>query len=164
MTKHTYRKSQSFLAIITLIVLMASFYFQYALGMQPCPLCLMQRLCVFLLLGIFGLSLATLRKAHWVSLLQVLIASAGLYFSLRQIWLQSLPMGEAPACMPSLDMLIHYFPWQDVARALFWGTGDCAAKEAWSLLGITMPGWAALYFVFMAITGLILYFRTYKSE
>lgn len=159
MTKFAYRKIQSFLAMITLLVLLASFYFQYAVGLQPCPLCLMQRICVFLLLGIMGLSLSTMKKAHFVSLLQVLVACAGLYFSLRHLWLQSLPPDQAPACMPGLDVLIRYFPWQTIAHALFWGAGDCAESN-WSFLGISMPGWTAIYFLFMAITGLILYFRT----
>ncbi|WP_298622373.1 disulfide bond formation protein B [uncultured Legionella sp.] len=162
MTKLTYRKIQSFLVLITLFVLLTSFYFQYAVGLQPCPLCLMQRICVFLLLAIMSLSLRTLKKAHLVSLLQFIVACAGLYFSLRHLWLQSLPAGQAPACMPDLDVLIRYFPWQTVAHALFWGAGDCAESN-WSLLGISMPGWTTIYFLFMAITGLILYFRTRSS-
>lgn len=159
MTKFAYRKTQSFLALLTLFVLLSSFYFQYVQGMQPCPLCLMQRICVFLLLGIMGLSLGTMKKAHLVSLMQIIIACAGLFFSLRHLWLQSLPASQAPACMPGLDILIRYFPWQTVAHALFWGAGDCAETN-WSLWGISMPGWSALYFLLMAITGLILYLRT----
>ena len=127
MIKRTYRKIQTLLSLITLFVLFASFYFQYFLGLQPCPLCLMQ----------------------------VVISCAGLFFSIRQLWLQSLPAGKVPACMPGLDVLIHYFPWQTVARSLFWGTGDCA-QISWHMLGISMPGWSALYFLFMALTGLFL--------
>lgn len=157
----TYRKIQSFLALVTVIVLLSSFYLQYEVGLQPCPLCLMQRLCVFLLLllGLIGLRLGTLKKAHIVSLAQVIIACAGLFFALRHLWLQSLPTGQAPACMPGLDVLIHYFPWQTVLHALLWGAGDCAEIN-WSMLGISMPGWSALYFLFMAVTGLFLYFHT----
>jgi disulfide bond formation protein DsbB len=106
-----------------------------------------------------GLSLVTLRRARIISLLQVIVACAGLFFALRQLWLQSLPPGAAPACMPGLDILINYFPWQDVARALLWGTGDCA-EATWSFLNISMAGWSALYFLFMAITGIYLYIRT----
>lgn len=159
MTKITYRKIQSLLALVTVFVLLASFYFQYAVGLQPCPLCLMQRICVFLLLGLMGLSLGTLKKAHVVSLIQIAIAGAGLFFAGRHLWLQSLPAGHAPACMPGLDVLIHYFPWQTTAKALLWGAGDCAETN-WTMLGIAMPGWSALYFLFMIITGLFLYFRT----
>lgn len=159
MTKPEYKRIQTFLALVSLFVLFASFYFQFVLGMTPCPLCLMQRLCVFLLLGVSSLSFYTLRKAHWNSIGQVIIASAGLYFALRQLWLQSLPSGTAPACMPGLDILIRYFPWQTVARALFLGSGECA-ESTWNLLGISMPGWSALYFLFMILTGIILGFRT----
>ncbi|CZI73372.1 TPA: disulfide bond formation protein B [Legionella pneumophila subsp. pneumophila] len=159
MKKLTYRKIQSFQAIITVLVIFASFYLEYAVGLQPCPLCLMQRVCVFILLGLMGLSLGTVKKAHIVSLMQFLVACAGLYFSLRQLWLQSLPSDQAPACMPGLDVLIQYFPWQTVAKALFWGAGDCA-EVTWIMFGISMPGWAAMYFLFMAIMGLFLFFRT----
>ena len=163
MRKLTYKKIQLLLVLITFFVLFASFYFQYFLGLRPCPLCIMQRVCVFLLLGLLGLSLGTLRKAHLVCLMQVVISGAGLFFSLRQLWLQSLPAGKAPACMPDLDVLIRYFPWQTVARALFWGAGDCA-EVTWSMAGISMPGWAALYFLFMTLTGLLLYFYTRTPE
>ncbi|BCA96838.1 disulfide bond formation protein B 1 [Legionella antarctica] len=159
MRKITFKKIQLFLVLVTFIVLFASFYFEYFLGLRPCPLCIMQRVCVFLLLGLMGLSLGTLKKAHLICLIQVVISCTGLFFSLRQLWLQSLPAGKAPACMPDLDVLIRYFPWQTVARALFWGAGDCA-EVTWSMAGISMPGWVALYFLFMALTGLVLYFRT----
>lgn len=159
MTKFSYRRTQLFLGLMTFIVLFSSLYFQYVLGYEPCPLCLMQRICVFLLMAIMGLSLATVRKAHFVSLLQIIVACAGLFFSLRHLWLQSLPAGSAPACMPGLNVLIHYFPWQDVAKALFWGAGDCAEKT-WSMWSISMPGWSALYFLFMVIAGIYLYYRT----
>lgn len=159
MTKLNYRRIQRLLVLITFFVLFASLYAQYFLGLHPCPLCLMQRICVFILLGLMGLTLGTLKKAHLISLIQFIIACAGLFFALRQLWLQSLPPGSAPACMPGLDVLIRYFPWQSVAKALFWGTGDCA-EVSWSMWGISMPGWAALYFIFMAVISLFLYFRT----
>ncbi|CEG55802.1 disulfide bond formation protein B [Legionella fallonii] len=159
MNKLTYKRIQLFLVFATVFVLFASLYFQYYLGLHPCPLCIMQRLCVFLLLGVLGLSLNTLRKAHFVCLLQILISCAGLYFAARQLWLQSLPAGKAPACMPGLDVLIRYFPWTDVARALFLGAGDCA-EVVWSMFGVSMAGWSALYFLFMAVMSLFLFIRT----
>lgn len=162
MTKLNYRKIQAFLTLITFFVLFSSFYLQYVAGLQPCPLCLMQRLCTFLLLVILGLGLRTRKKAHFVSLFQILVALAGFYFASRQLWLQSLPAGQAPACMPGLDVLIHYFPWQTVAKTLLWGTGECGETH-WSMLGISLAGWGALYFVFMILTGLFLYFSTRNS-
>lgn len=162
MKKITYRKIQTFNATLTLLVLFASFYFQYVVGLVPCPLCVMQRICVFLLLAVMGLSFRTLKKAHIINLLQIIIACAGLFFALRQLWLQSLPVGEAPACMPGLDVLIRYFPWQTVVKTLLWGSGDCAEVN-WSMLGISMPGWCAIYFLFMALMGCFLFWHTRRS-
>lgn len=159
MNKLSYKRIQLFLVLVTVFILFASFYFQYYLGLHPCPLCIMQRICVFILLGLLGLSLGTLKKAHLVCFLQIIISGAGLYFSIRQLWLQSLPQGQAPACMPSLDILIRYFPLKDVINALFWGASDCA-EVSWSMFGISMPGWAALYFALMLIMSIFLFIRT----
>lgn len=159
MTKIKYKKMQYLIAFLTLIILSFSFYLQYQVGLQPCPLCLMQRLCVFLILILLGINLRTLKKAHLVSLIQAFVAAGGLFFSLRQLWLQALPSGAAPTCMPGLDILIQYFPWQTVAKALFWGSGDCG-EATWTWLGISLPGWSALYFFFIMIVSLFLAFRT----
>ena len=159
MNKTTFRSIQSFLSLITFIVIFASLYLEYSMHLTPCPLCIMQRICVFILLILMGLSLRTIKKAHFVCLLQMFFAGAGLFFSVRQLWLQSLPPGKIPACMPGLDVLIHYFPWQTVAKALFWGAGDCA-EVSWTLYGISMPGWAAMYFLFAFVVSLFLFVQT----
>lgn len=163
MRKITYRKIQTFNAALALLVLSASFYFEYVLGLLPCPLCLMQRICVFLLLVLTGFSFYAVRKAHIISFLQMFIACSGLYFALRQLWLQSLPEGTAPACMPGLDILIRYFPWQTIVKALFLGSGDCA-EVGWEFLGVSMPGWCSLYFLFMTLLCGFLFWHAQKSK
>lgn len=156
MKKINYKQIQTGNIIVTLCALSASFYFQYVLGLTPCPLCLMQRACLFLLLLVMGLSFRTVKRAHYMSLMQIIFAAAGLFFAGRQLWLQSLPASDMPACMPGLDVLIHYFPWKTIARTLFLGTGDCA-EVSWSLWGISMPGWCALYFSWMLSAGVYLF-------
>lgn len=158
MTKIQYRAVQYGLVWLTLFVLLFSFYSQYILGLQPCPLCLMQRACVFILLVLMSLSLRTLKRARALTLIECFIACAGLFFALRQLWLQSLPEGSAPACMPGLDILIRYFPMKDVLHALLWGSGDCA-ESVWSFLGLSMAGWSACYFAFMVLSSLYLCVR-----
>lgn len=159
MTKSRYRTIRFFLVLMTLGALFFSLYSQYAMGLKPCPLCLMQRGCVFVLLAIMGISLGSQKKACVLSILQTIIAGLGLFFALRQLWLQALPAGTAPACMPGLDILIHYFPWQEVAKALLWGSGDCA-ESTWSFWGVSMAGWSGLYFLLMVCSGLYLFYRT----
>ncbi|KTC85120.1 disulfide bond formation protein B [Legionella brunensis] len=161
MKQLTYKYGQIVLVLFSLFVLASSYYFQYVKGLQPCPLCLMQRLCVFLLLliGFIGFWSDYLKTSKLLAILQIVAALGGLFFAGRQLWLQSLPSGQAPACMPELDVLLRYFPWRDVLHALFWGAGDCA-EVSWKWLGLSMPAWAALYFFFMFVVGcLILYQR-----
>lgn len=141
---------------ITMTVLMASFYFQFVQKLEPCPLCLMQRFSVMILLALsmMALFMGVSARAITIARLQMIIALAGLYFAGRQLWLQWLPETQTPSCLPGLDVLMRFFPWQDVAKALFLGAGECA-EVSWRWLGLTMPAWAALYFIAMFLAGLI---------
>lgn len=163
MTKRNYIKMQTFNAAFTALVLGASFYFQYFKGLSPCPLCIMQRICVFLLLILILFSLKKVKKIRIISVLQLFVACSGLFFSLRQLWLQSLPEGSAPACLPGLDVAIRYFPWQTIVKTLFWGSADCAEVN-WSLLGISMPGWSSLYFIVMIFMSCFLFLQSSWSH
>lgn len=158
MTKIIYRRLQILLCFLSLIVLSSSFYFQYIKELEPCPLCLMQRLAVFFLftLCFVGIGINSQRRGKSLAVLQFIFAAAGLFFASRQLWLQSLPLGQVPACMPGLDILIHYFPWKDVLKTLLWGDGDCA-KVTWEWLGLSMPAWSALYFLVMLIVAIVLH-------
>lgn len=159
MSKKSYRLLESALLLLTVLILMASFYFQYVGGLRPCPLCIMQRFAAFLLMMfcLMGMSLSTLKRGKHVTALQMLSAALGFFFAARQLWLQSLNSEQIPTCMPDLDVLIRYFPWHDVLHALFWGAGDCA-EVSWQWLGLSMPGWSLLYFLLMFIvSGFILF-------
>ncbi len=160
MTKRMFRNMQSLLLLATIFVLSAAFYFQYVKGLQPCPLCIMQRVCVFLIsmFCLMGLTLSTLKRGRLITSLQMLFCIAGLFFVLRQLWLQSLPPEQTPACMPGLDILMRYFPWQDVLHALFWGAGDCA-EVSWRWLHLSMPAWAGIYFIVILVSAAVLHWR-----
>lgn len=153
MIKDNYRLGQFILFAISLFVLAASFYFQFVKKLEPCPLCLMQRLCVILalvlcLMSIYFKSIPARRR---ILLLQLLLAVAGLYFSGRQLWLQSLPADQLPACLPGMGVLLQYFPWRDILHAALLGAADCG-EITWQWLGLSMPAWSALYFAaFFAI-------------
>lgn len=146
MNKLTWRTWQLLLFLTGLSVFLASLYFEFVKGLQPCPLCLMQRLCVFLFAITCLLALILdVKRARMVVILQTVIAVCGLYFASRQLWLQSLPADQLPACLPGLDILMRYFPWRDVVHALMFGAADCG-KVTWVWLGLSMPAWTALYF------------------
>lgn len=159
MKKLTRSTLQLSIVILTLVVLLASFYLQYGKGFEPCPLCLMQRLCIILILA-FGLINLYRKSTRSQALIvtQYILALLGLYFAARQVWLLSLPNGEMPACLPGLSVLIHYFPWHETVRALVWGSGNCT-EIRWTWLGLSIPSWSIVYFVCIAIATVIAYFK-----
>jgi disulfide bond formation protein DsbB len=160
MTKRHFRLMQNALALVTFAVVFFSFYFQYALGFSPCPLCLMQRVCACALLFfcLIGLSLGSLGRAKHVSLIQVIFAMMGLFFASRQLWLQSMATPETAACLPGIEMLIRYFPWRELVHLFLWGSNSCG-EVAWQGLGLSMAAWSAFYFGLMALCSGILFFR-----
>ncbi|KTC66745.1 disulfide bond formation protein DsbB [Legionella birminghamensis] len=164
MSKGLRKLLQYLILAASLAVFAASLYFQYVKGMEPCPLCIMQRICVLVIvcLGIALLFVRTGQRVNTLQVLQAMFGGAGLFFAGRQLWLQSLPADQVPACLPGLDVMVKYFPLKDVMHAMFWGSGDCAEVN-WQWLGLSMPAWSALYFLFIIIGTAIIYYQGEQS-
>lgn len=148
MQRAKYRNIQNGMLFLTVFVLMFSLYIEYIHQLQPCPLCVMQRFFAFLfaILCMFGLALSSLHRAKVVTLIQCAIAILGLYFSGRQLWLQSFSnIEQSVQCMPGLDALLHYFSWLMIIKSFIWGAGDCARID-WRWLGISIPVWSMIYY------------------
>ena len=90
-----------------------AFYLEHALALEPCPLCMTQRLFV-VLVGLFGLLGALHNPQGWgrrvYGFLCLLAAITGGAVAARHIWLQSLPEELAPACGPSLEYMLETLP------------------------------------------------------
>jgi disulfide bond formation protein DsbB len=129
-------------------------YLEYIEGLDPCPLCMMQRIW-FVLTGAIAYA-SLLHNPRWgiYPVFSALAAAVGGYFSIKQLWLQSLPADQVPACGPNLDYMIEVFPLADILVAMTQGTGDCA-EVAWSLVGISIPGWALLGFAALLVGSLL---------
>ncbi len=126
-------------------------FMEHVLGLDPCPLCLMQRLWTMLggAVVLAGLALNPRAIAYPIAALGCTIVGAG--FSARQLWLQSLPADQIPACGPDMAYMIEAFPLADILKAMTMGTGNCA-EVTWTLLGISIAGWALLGFVALGVT------------
>ena len=82
----------------------------------------------------------------------ILAAAIGGAISSRQLWLQSLPEDEVPACGPSLDYLMDVFPLTEVLNMVLQGDGTCA-EVVWRFMGLSIPGWTLVGFVGLAAFG-----------
>jgi len=128
-------------------------YSQLHGGLEPCPLCIFQRVAfaalglVFLLGGLHAPRSVGLRGGYGV--LALLTAAAGAAIAGRHVWLQSLPKDQVPACGPALDYMLNSMPIAGMVRKVLTGSGECANVD-WSLLGLSMPAWSLIWFVLLA--------------
>ncbi|MDZ7826222.1 MAG: disulfide bond formation protein B [Gammaproteobacteria bacterium] len=123
-----------------------AFYMEYVMLLEPCPLCMMQRIWVAIAAV---LALAAAVHGRGIRIWSGLIGAAALIgsgFSLRQLWLQSLPPDQVPACGPGLSYMMEVFPPIEVLEAMVFGTGNCA-EVSWTLLGLSIPAWVLIAFV-----------------
>lgn len=136
-------------------------YLQYFQAIAPCPLCMLQRI-MFILIGIVAL-IAYLHNPmifgfRKYAIVSALLAAGGIALAARHIWLESLPPSLAPACGPSLDIMLQYLPLFEVIKTAIMGTGDCA-KVAWSLFGLSIADWSMLCFVGVFMVSLSIIIR-----
>jgi disulfide bond formation protein DsbB len=135
---------------------------QFHWYLQPCPLCIFQRIAfaalgvVFLLGGLFAPRGATGRRLWGV--IALIPALAGIGIAGRHVWLTHLPPDQVPSCGPPLEFMMEASPLGDVVRQVLTGSGECA-KVDWHFLGMSMPAWALLWFVLLALWAAIAAFR-----
>ena len=126
-------------------------YLQNVVGLEPCPMCIVQRYCL-ILLGVFSALAAFSRgPGGWRlwGLLGVAIGGFGLFTAARQSWLQWNPPPLA-TCGRDLFGMIESFPLQRAIPMIFRGAGDCSAID-WTFLGLTIANWSFIWFaIFIA--------------
>ena len=135
-------------------------YAQYELNMDPCPLCILQRV-VFIAMGLIfliGALHAPQGGGRWIySGLASLIALVGIAISSRHLWIQSLPADQVPSCGAPLGYLIETRAGNGgligVLVKVLSGSGECAKVQP--ILGVPMPAWALLWFVLLGILAIV---------
>lgn len=153
-----WRKSMLLGALACAGLIGYALYAQYVLNLEPCPLCIFQRVAM-IVCGVIFL-LGALHNPGRVgavvySLLIVLAAGVGAAVAARQVWLQSLPPDKVPACGPGLSYMIETLPFTDMLATVLKGSGECA-KIDWRFLDLTMPAWTLVLFLTMIAAAIAL--------
>ena len=138
------------------LALGVSYYLEYAVGLQPCGMCLLQRMCLALLTGVcLGASVHGPGRLasflYWM--LGLLCSLAGTVTAWRQVLLQTSPVHPLADCSANLSDLLATTPWLNVVQQMFKGTADCA-QISWTLFDLSLPEWSLLFFVAMTILSL----------
>lgn len=144
-----------------LLILVAVLYFQNHLGLEPCYLCITQRVFIMAIAAVCALAALhnpTQRGQKLYAGLSTGLALVGGYFSGKQLWLQSLPEDKVPACGIPVDYLFDVFSLSEAISHLLRGDGNCAEVQ-WQLLGLSMPGWVLLAFIGYVMAGIYQFLR-----
>ncbi|TDO95965.1 disulfide bond formation protein B [Marinomonas balearica] len=151
----TVRNFHLLIAVTSLSLLGVAFYMEYAMGLEPCPLCMLQRIMFFIVA--IAATLSALHKAGRKFYLPTIItfAAIGAGLSIRHLYLQSLPFDELPACLPGLSYMFEVFPWQEIMQAMVMGTGECG-DTLWTFLGLSIPGWTLVAFTSIVVANLVI--------
>jgi disulfide bond formation protein DsbB len=151
------RICNALIALVALVAMLVALYLQHYQGLEPCPLCVFQRVAV-IGVGVMALIAAVHGPQAWgqrvYAGVMALSAVAGVVVAGRHVWLQHLPADQVPSCGPGLDFWIAALPWQQVVQQVFQGSGECA-KVDWTLLGLSLPMWTLMLFVGLLLAALV---------
>jgi len=165
LNKITPRVWNLFVVVCCAVLVGFALYNQYVDYLDPCPLCIIQRV-VFMGMGVVAL-LAALHNPGGIgqriyAWLLVVVAFIGASIAGRHIWLQNLPADEVPECGPGLNYMLENFPLTEVFSTVLRGSGSCA-EVVWSFMGMSMPMWTFAWYTGLGLLTLWVVYRRSAS-
>lgn len=136
-------------------------YLEHVVGLEPCPLCVFQRIA-YILVALVALIAAIhnpqklFEKIYTGLMFVASLCGAGI--AGRQVWLQHLPEDKIPECGPGLEYMLDVFPLADALKMILSGSGECAEVQ-WTFLSFSIAEWSILCFVGLTVASLIMFFR-----
>ncbi|WP_447955875.1 disulfide bond formation protein B [Vreelandella sp. EE7] len=160
-TRSTAWAGVAFCALMMSVALML----EHVVGLEPCPLCIFQRVAVItagivLLLAALHNPKSTAGKTVY-GVLGFASVATGAFIAGRHVWLQHLPPSEVPSCGPGLDYMMDILPMQEVVAMVLTGSGECAEID-FTFLGLSLPAWTLIGFLILALVPLRILWLAYK--
>ena len=153
------RRALGLVALACIALLGFGLYLQHGVGLEPCPMCIVQRYALVLVALVAGLGALSARRGVLLgaSGLLVLLAGFGAFVAARQSWLQWYPP-EVFTCGRDFYGMIETFPLKRAIPMIFKGGGDCT-KVDWTFMSLSIANWSFLCFVGITLLALGLAFR-----
>ena len=163
----SYRLVSGLLVLASLVGMSFALYLEHVQGLNPCPLCIFQRV------GLIGLGIISLIAflhnplSNAFKRFYALLGSLSILWSAgvaaRHVWLQNLPPEKVPSCGPGLDYWLDTLPMKSVLQQVLSGSGECAVVD-WTLLGFSLPVWSLLFFSILLAVSIWQLIRTYPMK
>jgi disulfide bond formation protein DsbB len=158
------RRAFALISLACIGMLAFGLYLQHVVGLEPCPMCVVQRYAmaaVAIFAGLAAMTGGRGLRAVWAVL--ALVASiGGAFTAARQTWLQWNPP-EFVSCGRDIYGMIEQFPLQRALPMIFRGSGDCS-KVDWTFLGLSIANWSFLAFALFGVLTLVLLFARPRTS
>lgn len=145
-------------ALVCTALVGAALYLQHVAHLEPCPLCIVQRVFVMILALVMAVGAIHNPRGggrRVYGALVAVVALLGAAVAGRHVYLQNLPPDRVPECGPGLGYILDAFPIGEALALILGGSGECAEVQ-WTFLGLTIPGWTLIVFVGFAVLGVLL--------
>jgi disulfide bond formation protein DsbB len=153
------RRVLGLVAAVGVGMLAFGLYLQHVVGLNPCPMCIVQRYALVMVVLTAGLTALSGNRAVLLagSFLMLLFAGFGAFVAGRQSFLQWYPP-EFSSCGRDFYGMIETFPLQRAIPMIFKGSGDCT-KIDWTFLGASLANWSFIWFAAFTVVALLLIAR-----
>jgi disulfide bond formation protein DsbB len=158
------RRVLALVSAACVLLLAFGLYLQHGVGLEPCPMCIVQRYALVLGAIVSGRTAFARSKGLLITgaSLLVLLSGFGAFVAARQSWLQWYPP-EVASCGRDFYGMIETFPLQRAIPMIFKGSGDCS-KVDWTFLGGSIANWSFLCFVAVGLTAVALIVRLVRQR
>ena len=153
------RRVFAVISAVCVALLAFGLYLQHVVGLEPCPMCIVQRYALVLVALVAGLTAISRQRGVHLggAALLLLLAGFGAFVAARQSWLQWYPP-EVASCGRDLYGMIETFPLKRAVPMIFRGGGDCTVVD-WTFLGGSIANWSFICFVGIGLAGIALAWR-----
>jgi disulfide bond formation protein DsbB len=138
-----------------------AYHVQYDLNIEPCPLCIFQRVGI-IAMGVVFLIAGLHHPKGWGRMVYAVLIAVGALATMGvaadHLYIQSLPEGAVPSCGAPLGMMFKFSPWLDVVKKVLTGSGECH-EVSWSFLGLAMPAWVLIVALGLGVAGVLVNLR-----
>jgi disulfide bond formation protein DsbB len=158
------RRALGLICLACVLMLAFGLYLQHVVGLEPCPMCIVQRYALVLVALFTGLAAIFRTRALQLTggVLALVSAIGGAYTAASQSWLQWYPP-EVVSCGRDLYGMIETFPLKRALPMIFRGGGDCS-KIDWTLFGLTLANWSFIAFVVLSLMLVTLLVRSRRAR
>jgi disulfide bond formation protein DsbB len=158
------RRILALVAALCVAMLAFGLYLQHVVGLEPCPMCIVQRYALVLVALVAAITAAFRSRGALLagSGLMVLLSGFGAFVAARQSWLQWNPP-EIASCGRDFYGMIETFPLKRAIPMIFRGSGDCT-KIDWTFLGGSIANWSFVWFVIFGVVGAVLFARQLRRR